>query len=99
MRLRSVCVGFAIALTLFGKGAWGFSDDALISVSANPELAPFAAKMQQILQSNGKACDGIVKLNATPQSGNALLVAAACTGGQKYEALLDGTSIQIKSVP
>ena len=96
MRIPAVLLGAMIALS--ASGAAADNDNDLIVVSSNPDLAPFAAKVRDLLIANGKPCDRVTKLNAYPQTGNALLAVLHCSGGQRYEGLFDGSSVQISTV-
>lgn len=100
MRISAIIFGAAVALASTGTAAATYSEADLLTVSANPELADFATKVRDLLVAAGKACDSVSKMNAFPDSGGTVLAVAYCKSGQKYEAVLDGTTVpQITLAP
>ena len=99
MRIAAILSAAVTLLWTSAAGAVTYTADDLLTVAAHPELAPYAAKVRDVLVATGRACDEVVRLNAFPQGGSAMLVAVHCRAGQRYEAAWDGTNVQVTAVP
>ena len=97
MRISGIFAGVAVALAAASAGA--YTDTELLEVAQNPEIVPYAEKVRDELRRGGYACDSVSRMNAFPQGGSSMLVVIHCSGGQKYEALWEGTSVRVKQLP
>ena len=95
MRSPAILIGAVIILAASSAAGATYTEADLLEVSTHPELAGYADKVREALHVSGKRCDGIVKMNAFPQGGTSMLAVAHCSGGQKKEALWNGSSVQI----